>query len=262
MGILLFGASLFLGIANGGQTAPPFAYPVESSLEGPDSPKYTAWVLNALRSWPVARLVPRQDENNPIEMRCLRTSQNERYVGARQSMWIRASLGEVASVIRDYEHYKDLSPGFVDIRVLSRDHNKAVLYWEKRTPTFLIPNVRYEMTYLVDESSRDRVVFRYKLKESKHLRNADGFIVLEKEGEKLARFTRYDFIDPTRGVFNSAPVGLIWKNTLEDIYLSNAGIKLKAEHPLWTFEQVVSKSEELLKTNSGELDSRNCLREF
>ncbi len=231
------------------QAAPPPAYAIDQELAGPTS-RYTPAIIRLIRSWSLRPAEVSSLDSNPVQMKCVETPGNERFVGVEQRMTIAAPLAKVAAVLDDFEHYKDLSPGFKDIHVISRDRNKTQTFWERYIPYFFMPNMKYSVTYLSDRSVASRVIYRYQLKESEHLRSADGLIVIESRGRTAdapTQFTRYDYLDPSQGVFATAPADTIWQNSLEDIFLSSAGIRLKAEHDSWTYEKITLRAKNWLE---------------
>ena len=58
--------------------------------------------------------------------------------------------------------------------------NLWVTAWEQRVPVFFVPNVKYEMYYLVHQSSADHRSYRYQLKDSKDLIKSDGVILIDR----------------------------------------------------------------------------------
>lgn len=258
--------ALFFALMTGGAGASADMFPVAAGarLEGPDS-EYTAWVSRQLRSWPreLPPGTPRAAALKPVQLRCVRTPGKSRYVGVAQATWIAAPLERVEAAVDAFESYQALSPGFREIRLVSREANRAVLFWEKRIPLFLVPNLKYETTYLADRTRRGKglVAYRYKLKASDHIRGADGLLVLERAGKAATTMARFDFIDPTKGIFRSAPEGRVWRDTFGDIFLSNDGLRLRAEHPDWTDEQIVTRASKDLELHDMEASLRNCLEQ-
>ena len=251
---------LFPLLPVGTQAQPPVPakYQIDMILPGPVT-AHTAAIIGMIRGWNFRPAAPAPHSDEPLKMTCVETPGNERFVGVEQSLWIEAPLERVNAVLDDFEHYKDLSPGFENIHVVARDGNMTQTFWEKNIPFFFMPNMKYSMTYLSDRSTASRVIYRYQLKESESLRSADGLIVLDSPARGAGRrttktatpattmFTRYDYIDPSLGIFASAPSEMIWHNSLEDLYLSTVGIKLKAEHFDWPYEKIVARAKSLLE---------------
>jgi hypothetical protein len=230
-------------------------HPLEEDLGGPAS-RYAEALLALARSGGTFVADPSDPER--LRLTCVRTPGDPRYIGIVQRMEVAAPLAAVAAVVEDVAHYRDLFPGLVDARVVpgSRDGNRYVLATEQRVPVFFIPNVRYEQTYLVAQTSADRVVYRYRLARSRDLTNSDGLIVLERAGPDRTRFTEYDFFNARWGLL---PEGAVWRESLRGTYASDVAIKLRAEHPAWSFAQISHEAERL--RGEAEPDLERCRRE-
>jgi hypothetical protein len=223
-------------------------HPIGGKLPGPQSP-YTDALARLLAHWPPRDIDYSLGERdpNPVHVRCIETPGEKYYIGLDQFMFVEAPLSRVETTLDDVAHYKDLFPDFDDVHVSSRDGNLMTIFWEQHIPVFFIPNVKYETYYLLDKSSPDRKVYRYKIKESGHLKLNDGIIVLEKAGPLRTRYTEYDFYDADWGPLKTFAPGRIWKESVEGIYLSDVAIKLRAENPDWSYERIAKESREILK---------------
>jgi len=247
---VMCGKSAFL-FAHEPSSTSQFVFPIETPLDGPKS-IYTDYLLNLLSSWPhtAAKSEVSAKDPNPVQLQCLETPGNPFYIGLRQIMIVDAPLSRVAAVLDDIDHYKEIFPGYDDIHVVSRDRNRILTTWEQHIPIFFVPNIRYQLSYIVDSSSNRRI-YRYQLKDGDHLKSNDGMIVIEAIPSKLPAhpqtlYKEYDFIDADWGVLKSIAPEKIWKATVEGIYLSDLGIKLKAENNNWPSEEIISKSQKLL----------------
>ena len=232
----MFGVLLLLA-------ASPAVHSIYEPLPGPDSAS-TLWVLEHLKRWTAPANPPSKD-GNPLALECLTTPGHPKTIGVRQEMVIAASLQEVAGVADDFAHYADLFPDLVDVHVVhgSEDGNRFVVLWEQHVPIFFIPNVRYEMTYLVDRSP-GRVSYRYKLKEKGTVEATDGWVVLEALAPGRTRYTEIDFIEANYGPLSSSTA---WELTLGGIYRSDVALKLKAEQPSWSYEKLRAEADRQLE---------------
>jgi hypothetical protein len=216
-------------------------HPLSDPLPGPDSPS-TAWVLERVLHW-----APSAEESRdvPILLDCLLTPGQPDTVGVRQFMSISAPLSEVAAVVEDFAHDAQLFPDLADVHVVkgSEEGNRFAVSWEQRVPVFFVPNVRYETTWLLERQEK-RVSYRYKLKAKGTVKTTDGFIVLEDAGGGLTRYTEVDFIESATGPVSMATV---WEMTLSGMFRSDVAIKLKAEHPGWTYPRLRSEADQLLE---------------
>src|SRR5262249_17999024 len=95
------------------------------------------------------------------------------------------------------------------------------------------------------DTRKDRIVYRYQLKESNRLWHSDGAIVLEAVGNRT-RYTEWDFFDADYGIAKTLAPTRIWREAIEGMYLSDIAIKLKAEHPDWENKEVRKESDNSL----------------
>jgi len=218
------------------------AQPVAERLDGPDS-AYSGKLVQVLRRWPAGRLDT--PGAGPVDLTCIATAEQEKYVGMLQRATIRAPISSVEAVLDDVAHYKDLFPDTVDVHVISgsRRGNRYLTSWEQRIPVFFLPNVTYELAYVVDKTTPGRSVYRYKLGRGDQLIASDGLVILEAVGPDTTQFTEYDFFH-ARAV--PLPAQVVWREGLRGAFLSDVAIKLKAENPGWSYKRIASEGERLL----------------
>ena len=224
-------------------------HPLDEDLGGPPSRYARALLAVAQRG----EAPPPNDAGAaPVALRCVATPGDRKYVGIVQWMEIAAPLAEVDRILADVPHYKDLFPGLVDAREVqrSRDGNRYLTAWEQRVPVFFVPNTRYELTYLVTREGA-RVVYRYRLARRGELTNSDGVIVLEADGARRTRFTEYDFFNARWGIL---PEGAVWRESLRGAFGSDVAIKLRAEHPAWSYPRIADEAERLRREAEGALE--------
>jgi hypothetical protein len=219
-------------------TAQPFA----EKLDGPES-AYTDKLLHVLQHWPVKRFANKGP--GPLEFKCIATVDQEKYVGMLQRSTIRAPISVVEGVLDDVAHYKDLFPDTVDVHVVpgSRLGNRFVTAWEQRIPVPFVPNVNYELGYVVDKTVPGRTIYRYKLHRGDSLIASDGMVILEASGPDTTQFTEYDFF---HGRTVPVPATLVWRESLRSAFLSDIAIKLKAENPDWSYKRIAAEGERLV----------------
>jgi len=226
------------------------AEPVAEKFDGPDS-VYSGRLVQVLQRWPGKHLDA--PGPGPVELTCIATAEQEKYVGMLQRATIRAPLSAVEAVLDDVAHYKDLFPNTVDVHVVpgSRRGNRYLTSWEQRIPVFFLPNVTYELAYVVDKTTPGRSVYRYKLGRGDQLVASDGMVILEATGPDTTQFTEYDF-------FHARPVPLptqfVWRESLRGAFLSDVAIKLKAENPSWSYERIASQGELLIAPESERIE--------
>lgn len=228
---------------------PALKFAIEGPLGGVES-AYAPILTGKIHGWPPAEV--QEDaknpgtDGNPIRLQCIETPGNRFYIGLEQHMRVNAPIEKVAAVIDDFAHYKELFPDFDDIHVVSREGNRILTFWEQHIPVFFIPNVKYEVIYLVDDSRPDRRIYRYQLAKENHIKKNDGMIVIEADGPTRTRYTEYDFFDADWGPLTTFAPGKIWGNAVEGIYLSDLAIQLKSEHPDWSYKQIAKESRKVL----------------
>jgi hypothetical protein len=229
---------------------PAGAIPVVDTPDG-EASFYGGWLSDVLRSWPAARVDV--DEARAIELRCIETPGDQGYVGIAQHMTIDAPLPVVEAVLDDVAHYKDLFPGIVDVKVVSGAPaaNRYVTSWEQRVPVFFLPNITYEMNYVVDRSAPGSRVYRYRLQRRGQIRSSDGMVILEALESGRTRFVEFDFFKADWGPL---PTGAVWRESVRSAFLSDVAIKLKAENPAWNYARIARAAGELLGARSAEVD--------
>lgn len=209
-------------------------YPIDAPLPGVASGS-TAWVKAAAKAW-----TPTQAPPAALTLECWTVPGAPGVVGVKQTMAIAAPMAEVAAILEDFAHYVDLFPDLAATEKVkgSDDRNRFVVFTEQEIPVF--PNVKVRNTWQVDRSP-ERIVYRYQLEApATGLRGNDGLVVLEARGATTV-FTEIDFIDTDAGPI---PESTVWTLTLAGIFRSDTALKLKAEHPKWTYAQVKDAREQ------------------
>lgn len=212
-----------------------FASSIKLAAAGAATP-YATLLARIQHDWPAA-------EHGFPALSCEVTKGEPRLVGLRQSLSIDAPLGRVSEVLDAFEKYGEISPSFDDVHVVIRTNKDSVLTsWTRHIPLFFLPNLRYELRYLIDRSHPGRVDYRSTLETSDHLKAAEGLIIVEAVSPASTRLYRLDYIGPPAGVFAAAPTARLWDDTLSDLSFSGFAIKLRAEHSDWPASQVVAEA--------------------
>jgi hypothetical protein len=229
--------------------------PTDEMLEGPDS-VYTRWLADILMRWPASR--PRSEGTETVQLTCVAATSDDGYVGMVQQMTVAAPLSAVEQVLDDVPRYKDLFPGVVDVHVLpgSLDGHRYVTVWEQRVPVFFLPNVIYELAHLVDKTTPDLHVYRYKLRRGGSMLASDGMVVLEALGSHGTRFTEYDFFNAQWGPL---PASAVWRESLRGAFVSDMAIKLRAENPHWNVARVAAEASRHFESESERMEQ--CYRQ-
>ena len=244
--------ALLVGLFAGGSVqSSADADPVEGTYS-----VYTEYLTQVLERWPS----PRGDTpaGDDVSIACLATAGADKYVGMLQRATIRAPLSLVESVLDDVDHFKDLFPDTVDVHVVSgaRVGPRYTTAWVQRAPIFFMPEIRYEMSHLVDKTSATRAVYRYRLRRGDRLIASDGAVILESLGPASTRFTEYDFFN---GHWGPIPAWIVWRESLRGALHSDLAIKLKAENPDWSYAQIAAEAKRLSHGQSDRL--QRCFAE-
>ena len=84
-----------------------------------------------------------------------------------QVLIVRAPLDRVATLLERFTDYPKLFPDLVSVTVARRDGSLTYTDWEQKVPLFFIPNVKYQMAYLIDSSISGRKIYRYQLQKKR-----------------------------------------------------------------------------------------------
>ncbi|MGK5089164.1 hypothetical protein WDW86_16560 [Bdellovibrionota bacterium FG-2] len=184
-------------------------------------------------------------------MERIETPNNEFYIGLQQRMWVNAPLERVEAILDDVKGYQEIFPDLDDVHVVSRTNNMFVTFWEQHVPVFFIPNVKFEMNYIVNKPSTDRKIYRYQLRKGQHLKKNNGAIIIERDkssdSKDKTRYTEFDFYDADWGPLKTLAPGRIWKESIGGIFVSDLAVKLKAENPSWPNQKVKEESKKLME---------------
>jgi hypothetical protein len=200
---------------------------------------------------------PGRDEGS-LAVTCVSTPGADRYVGMVQRQRIHAALAAVENVLDDVDHFKDLFPGTISVHVLpgslrtvagASPASRFDTAWVQRAPVFFLPEIRYEMSHLVEKTAA-RAVYRYKLRRGDRLIASDGLVVLEAIDAGTTQFTEYDFFNGHWGLLTT---WLVWHESLKAAVQSDLAIRIKAEHPGWNDERISSEAKRETATESERL---------
>ena len=210
---------------------------------------YGEYLTQVLRRW-----VPARSSGHPksLEIACVATPRAEGYIGMVQRMTIEASAGAVASVLDDVDHFKDLFPDTVDVRIVAgtRSGPRYVSAWLQRPPFFFMPDIAYELSHLVDKTMPGRWIYRYKLLRGDELIASDGLVVLDALGPTTTLFTEYDFFN---GQWGLVPNSVVWQESLRGAFHSDVAVKLRAEHADWSYADIAKEAKRLTSAHSAQL---------
>jgi hypothetical protein len=233
---------------------------VANGPDGIDS-LYSDYLSQVLKRWVPFRAsaAAEQRESASVTMSCIATVHADRYVGMIQRETIHAPMHAVESVLDDIDHYKDLFPDTVDVRILAASERilaatpSVKLFdtaWVQRAPIPFLPEIRYQMSHLVEKSPA-RATYRYKLRRGEKLFASDGLVVLEAIDPLTTEFTEYDFFN---GHWGPLPTWLVWKESLNAAFHSAVAIRLKAEQPAWNYARIAAEAKRVTVAESERLE--------
>ncbi len=257
MGIVCVGllSSVFVSAAD---------LPWDADLGGRKS-RYSEVLRELVRGWPTPRVKAlREPAAGGLSLRCIETPEEPLYIGLEQVQWISAPIEHVAAAVEKIDEYRDIFTGFADIRVTAREGNRWTTAWEQKAPVFFVPNIRYDVHYLISKLGAERRVYRFQLKDSETLKWSDGVIILDAvpgaSGAPKTRYVEYDFYDAHWGLAKAFGQDRIWRDSVEGIALSDLALRLRAENPAKSTEWVRDASARLLKTAVTGLDCQTRIR--
>ena len=200
-------------------------------------------LIDAIAKWPSKLLPPNAPESRvSVKLVAITTPGHAHAIGVGQAMLVEAPIADVRKVMEDFEHYQQLFFEFKDIHVVERDGNRVTMFWEQPIPLPFVPNTTYTTYFYTLDKDPAHIFYRYQLKSSNTLKYSDGIMVLDRIDSKTTRYTEYDFFDADWGIAASLAPARIWRDSLRDIYLTDIAIKLRAEHPDWTFDKLRQES--------------------
>lgn len=185
--------------------------------------------------------------HNPVVLECRGLTARPAYIGAIQRMLIEAPIASVEQVLDRFEEYVELFPGFKRIEVVNKTGTEFLTRWEQRIPIPFVSNEVYDIVYRVEKAER-KAVYRYFLKAQTNLKYSDGAIVLESLGPNRTGFVEIDFFEADWGFAkNLVPLSRMWKEGIEGLYLSDLGVKFRAEHSDWSFRKIRETAKQSLR---------------
>lgn len=212
---------------------------------------YSPKVCKFLKKWPPPE-IPRTGEFPKIVwMQAIRLPDQPTYIGVEKQFVINAPMSRVVELIENFEDYVNLFEDLKTSKILSKDGNKVTTYFERYSPVFFVPNIKYRQVYIIDRSTPNRVVFRYQLIEGNSVSHSDGIVVVEGEGDKT-RLTGFDFYDANWGLVGALANGKIWKESVVGAFKGDLALKNRAEHPDWKLDQIKKAIEQTLDRVSVE----------
>lgn len=230
-------------------------YANESQLEAVISSRYTKEISRFLKNWTDHPI------HKTIHFECYETPDDPYYIGTKHTMIIHAQIEDIHKILKDFEHYPQIFAGLMKAEIRSSDKNKYLIYSEQEIPIPFVENEKNEMFYWYHEVSSEKIIYRYQLKKSNHLKFNDGGIILESlqpdssEKAPVTLFTQFDFLNTDWSLARTFGSQVVWKNTLKGLYQSDLAIQLRAENPQWKTEKIL----EISKDEADKFSTDECL---
>lgn len=217
---------------------------IDESISGALESIYSGKLHRLTKRWPPENIEKNWEDVRPYWIRGIKTEKNSLYIGSQKQLLIRANLKRVSFLIQDFESYPTFYHDLKHVRVIAREGNKVTTFWERYSPVFFLPNIKYEQVYISDTTDK-RVTIRYQLKSANSINFADGLLVLEAEGE-FTRLTAFDFFDAQWGILGGIAPGKVWNESFKNSLKDDMALKSHAEHPEWSRDQIFKESDKIL----------------
>lgn len=240
---------LLLSLVQPAHASAPVAPPPKPYALGEVDPKcktgfYTPKILKFLDHWPPPTL--KIADKRPVLVRAIKTPSQPDVIGVIKHFSVKFPLDKVVEVSEKFEEYPKIWEDVESVQVESRDRNRTVTSWVRKSPAFFLGKIRYRLQYVTDKSVKGRVVFRQQLIDGNSVDSTDALVILEKMGAAETRITVLNFFNPNAGPFRSLVEGTIWQKSLENNFKDDIAFRARLEHPDWDLDQITKEAERLL----------------
>ncbi|MBI2712414.1 MAG: SRPBCC family protein [Bdellovibrio sp.] len=220
-------------------------FPIDSPL--PELPKslYTDGIASFSKNFKLPDPAGLDHSANPVRTWGIKTRDHSLYIGSAKHLWIRAPKEKVVEVLSDFDSYSKFFDEVKKVEVKNKEGNKWTVFWERYSPAFFIPNPKYEMVYLI-ENSAAKVMYRYQFKKGNSLKASDGLISVETFGDGTL-VSGIDFYDASWGLAGAIASGKIWRKSLEGGYKGDLSLKFHIENPQWDRGRIKDEIERMLE---------------
>jgi hypothetical protein len=177
-----------------------------------------------------------------MKIQSIKTTGDKTYVGILAKALIKAKLENVLSVLKNIDAYKKIYPGLDEISFVGGQDDKTDIHWKFSGP--MGTHTVYNTIQRVIEVTPNKALLVYRLKDSKDVRETDGFIFLQ-ESNGLTKYLSVDFFNANWGLAGTFFEDTIWKTSFDNTQKASLAIKSEAEklsNPKETEAQKVSVS--------------------
>jgi hypothetical protein len=189
--------------------------------------------------------IPQKGSPDALKISRINTPSKELYIGMKQEMIVKASVRDVAGVLDDFAHYHEMFDDLVKAEIVSYSSSGFSLLQEQNIPIPFVSNLVFTLNYFVDKALPDRIGYLYKLRNSNNMNFNDGMIKLARISDNECYFIEYDFVSADWSLLGSIASNKIWESSIEGAILSNMIIKLRAEHPDWSYSKVKKEAKKI-----------------
>jgi hypothetical protein len=164
--------------------------------------------------------------------------------GILQIMEVNASMERVVAVVDDVNSYSEIFRGITQVEIKeAKSRDDFILFTEVAIPLPFVANDRTNVHYRV-ERKKDFVKYRYSLVSGNHLEAFEGITVIWPVDAGHSIYWELDFIEPGYGSSRALPATNFWRQNALGNVQSDWAIKLRAEMPKESKENVRKASEE------------------
>ena len=122
--------------------------------------EYSSQLPQLLGHWP-PQVLPRFHEyDKAVWIRGIKTPGKGTYIGQVKEVVIHAPLSVVSRLISEFEGYVQIFQELKTVKVVERDGDKVTVFWERFSPFFFVPNIKYEQIYIIDRAVENRIIYR------------------------------------------------------------------------------------------------------
>jgi len=223
-------------------------YPLSYIDPAAKQSQYSKLLPKLLEHWPLpTNSIP---DTRPVSVRAIRTPDRPYYIGMVKHFTVHVPMERAAEVIEKFEDYPKIWEDLVTVKVESTEGNRTVTSWVRKSPTFLMANIRFRMAYIVDKSVPDRISYRQQLIDSNTINYSDGLIVLDKIAPDSTRMSIILFFDADFSILRGLIEGVIWRRSVEGSFKDDIAFRARVEHPDWNLKRITQEAEDALDHNS------------
>ncbi|MGZ3707346.1 MAG: hypothetical protein ACXWPM_00590 [Bdellovibrionota bacterium] len=172
------------------------------------------------------KLKPFSGEPTVIESQAVPTPGKDTYVGILARQRIHASIPKVIAALENTAKYTEIYSDLKRFRVVEREGPETTTDWTLEGPMGF--KSRYRTTQRLETIGSSHGSKIYGLKSSPDLRESDGFIFLQQDGD-YTNWVSIDFVLGDWGAMNAIFRGTVWETSCLTTARAAASFRLLAE---------------------------------